>query len=380
MRAKTLLTIVLGFVFVFQPLNAQTWEASKRLTWNSGYSEYPAIAVDAINHLHVVWHDETPGNREIYYKKSTNGGATWVNSKRLTWNLGGTFAPAIAVGSGNTIHVVWSDKTPGNSEIYYKKSTNGGVTWGVTRRVTWTAGNSASPEIAVDSGGTIHIVWSDWTPGNTEIYYKRSTDGGVTWGGFKRLPWSSGNSSHPAISTDSSNNIHVVWADNTPGHYVMYYKRSTDGGVTWSGVKRLTWGFAAAALPDIAIDSSNTIHLVWSGGFEIYYKKSTNGGLTWDSAKRLTWNSGLSSNSALAVDSGNTIHVVWGDWTSGNAEIYYKKSTNGGLTWDSAKRLTWNFGDSKFPTVATDSNDSIHVVWQNDTSSKSEIYYRKGIQ
>jgi hypothetical protein len=27
------------------------------------------IAVDSLGHLHVVWNDDTPGNREIYYKK-----------------------------------------------------------------------------------------------------------------------------------------------------------------------------------------------------------------------------------------------------------------------------------------------------------------------
>ena len=44
--------------------------------------------------------------------------------------------------------------------------------WTTAKRLTWTAGRSFSPAVAVDSGGATHVVWSDDTPGNYEIYYK----------------------------------------------------------------------------------------------------------------------------------------------------------------------------------------------------------------
>ena len=70
-RKKEFLIIVLFLVLIFltQNVEAQTWQATKRLTWNSGDSWYPAIATDSSGNIHVVWHDYTPGNREIYYKK-----------------------------------------------------------------------------------------------------------------------------------------------------------------------------------------------------------------------------------------------------------------------------------------------------------------------
>ena len=33
------------------------------------------------------------------------------------------------------------------------------------------------------SGDVVHVVWYDSRDGNNEIYYKRSTDAGVSWGG-----------------------------------------------------------------------------------------------------------------------------------------------------------------------------------------------------
>jgi len=81
--------------------------------------------------------------------------------------------------------------------------------------------------------------------------------------------------------------------------------------------------------------------------------------LIWSSTKRLTWNSGYSYDPAIATDPSGNIHVVWYDSTSGNTEIYYKRSTDGGSTWQLTKRLTWNSGESRYPAIATDSGGNI---------------------
>jgi len=99
--------------------------------------------------------------------------------------------------------------------------------WGATKRLTWNSGDSYFPAIAIDSNNNLHVVWHDWTPGNWEIYYKRSTDGGLSWGATKRLTWNSGNSLYPGIAIDSNNNLHVVWCDYTPSNYEIYYKKGT---------------------------------------------------------------------------------------------------------------------------------------------------------
>ena len=173
MRKRELFIIVfsLFLLLLTQSVQSQTWQPTKRLTWNAGSSWYPAIATDSSRNIHVVWHDSTPGNWEIYYKRSTDGGSTW-STQRLTWNSGYSEYPAIATDSSGNIHVVWCDSTTGNYEIYYKRSTDGGSTW-TTKRLTWNTGDSRVPAIATDSSGNIHVVWHDYTPGNGEIYYKK---------------------------------------------------------------------------------------------------------------------------------------------------------------------------------------------------------------
>ena len=376
-----MILLVLG-LFYSTPYTLADWSAAKRITWNSGGSYGPAVAAYSNTVIHAVWYDSTPYNYEIYYKRSTDGGTTWGGAQKLTWNSGISAAPAVTVDSSGAVHVVWSDDTPGHYALYYRKSPDGGTTWSAPRRLTWSSGESGWPAMAVDSSDNIHIVWSDYTSGVSEIYYKRSTDDGLTWGPAKRLTWTSGSSGAPALAPGSANGVHVVWEDYTPGNQEIYYVRSPDGGSTWGAPQRITWTSTKSYTPAVAAGSGNAVDVVWedsmAGNAEIYYKRSTNGGANWSPAKRLTWTTGNSSNSIIGIDSSGVIHVVWYDEASGAFEIYYKKSTNSGTTWSSGQRLTWNSGISTFPAMALDSSDAVHLVWSDDTPGNTEIYYKKG--
>ena len=359
-----------------------SWAPAKRLTWTAGGSSYPAIAVDPSDNLHVVWEDDTSGNSEVYYKKSTDGGATWAGNQRLTWTAGDSQRPAIAVDSGGTLHVVWTDHTPGNPKIYYKKSSTGGDNWSGSQTLTWTGGAAGSPAIAVDSSDNLHVSWYAFTLEGIDIFYKKSTNGGAGWTPRQRLTWNSGYSQDPDLAVSSSTNIHVVWEDNVPGYSDIYYRKSGDGGASWSTVRRLTWTAGSSISAVLAVAPSGALHVFWAddtpGNDEIYAKRSTNGGANWTANQRLTWISGDSIGPAAAVGSSGNLHLFWADYISGSYDICYKKSTNGGANWSTIQRLTWNSGYSSYPAVAVDSSGGLHLVWQDVTPGNSEIYYRKG--
>ena len=127
--------------------------------------------------MHVVWYDDRDGNYEIYYKRSTDGGLSWGADTRLTNNSAFSQFSSVAV-SGSVVHVVWQDYRDGNYEIYYKRSTDGGVSWGADTRLTNNTAVSEYPSVAV-SGSVVHVVWMDDRDGNEEIYYKRDPTGNV---------------------------------------------------------------------------------------------------------------------------------------------------------------------------------------------------------
>ena len=379
-------------LFLFAQVAQANWTRVKRLTRTSSSSLSPAIAIDSINTIHVVWHDFTPGNAEIYYRKSADGSATWSPAQRLTWTSGCSCDAAIAIDSINTIHVVWQDDTPSpdRPEIYYRRSTDGGVTWTTSQNLTQNSVWSYSPDIAVDSSNNLHVVWiDDHFTANYEVCYMKSTDGGATWSAGEVLTFSDFNECHePTIFVDSFDNLHLVasqppwWIPGTDPE--ICYKKSADAGVTWTDDRLITSNSGYSVKPKIAVDSSNNPHVVWCdntpGNYEIYYQKSTDGGATWTTSKRLTRNSGWSYSPDIAVDSSDNPHVVWHDTTPGNYEIYYKKSKNRGATWTTSKRLTWTSGISQEPDIAVDSYGNLHLVWQDSRPGNLEIYYMKFIK
>jgi hypothetical protein len=276
-RLREIFVTVVVFLLLFSAVAyGITWSTNERLTKNAGSSLYPALATEGTN-IYVVWHDNTPGNYEIYFKKSDDGGVTWSTNERLTNNAGGSYSPDIAV-HGSNIYVVWYDNTPGNYEIYFKESDYGGIHWSIKKSITKNAGDSRHPAIAVD-GSNIYVVWQDDATGNYEAYFRWSDDGGVTcsWTAGEKLTNNKGDSRHPAIAVDGSN-IYVVWQDDATGNYEAYFRWSDDGGVTcsWTAGEKLTNNKGDSRHPAVAVDGSN-IYVVWyddtPGNYDIYFKK-----------------------------------------------------------------------------------------------------------
>ena len=85
--------------------------------------------------------------------------------------------------------MVWEQE---GGEIMLAASHNGGGTWGAIVNVSNTPGASTDPRVATSANGEIvHVTWQD-TPGNGDIFYARSTNGGVAFPTSNKLeqhPW-----------------------------------------------------------------------------------------------------------------------------------------------------------------------------------------------
>lgn len=347
---------------------------TRRLTNGPGNSHYPSI-VASDSAVYAVWSYDMSGNHEVYFGKSITGGSTWQIAQKLTDNKGESHNPVIAV-NGSNVFVAWQDDTPGNNEIYFKKSTDGGATWQHAKRLTNNTGDSCNPAIAV-SGTTLFVVWDNDTPRNNNIYFRKSVDDGATWQTAERLTDNTGDSSSPALAVSGAN-VNVVWSNTTWGNGEVCFRKSTDSGATWQTVQRITNNAGNSKHLTIAIDGP-IVYLSWTdytpGNGEIYFGKSSDGGATWQTAKRLTSNSGESFNSRIAI-SGASVYLVWQDPTPGNYEIYFRKSADGGSTWQAAQRLTKTAGFSGDPEIAVNSS-SVFVVWSDSLPARNSDIYLK---
>jgi Neuraminidase (sialidase) len=300
-----------------------TWSTQLNVSNDAGRSEDPAIAIDS-GTLYLVWDDDEFGNYEVLYSNSTDGGVTWSAAVNVSNTDGSSYSPTIAIDAG-TIHAAWYDDTSGNWEIFYSKSTDGGATWSPAVNVSNNLGWSDNPAIVADSGAA-YLTWHDDTSGNNEIFYSKSTDGGVTWSTPLNVSNNTGSSYSPTVVIDAGT-IRLAWADSTPGNWEIFYSESTDGGATWSTLVNVSNNAGLSFRPRIAIEGG-TIHLAWldyaPGNGDIFYSNSTDGGATWSSAVNVSNSLGDSNQNVIVISAG-AIHMAWMDNTPGNLDIFYSR-------------------------------------------------------
>ena len=307
--------------------------------------------------VYVVWQDNTPGNWDILYRR--NGGDFDASTINLSGTPTNSFRPAIAA-SDNSVHIVFEDDSSGNLDIFYRKSTDGGASYDLDINLSNNEGSSFEPSIAI-SEESVYVVWYDDTSGNYEILYRKSVDGGETFGPTENLSNDPRPSLSPSVTT-SNGNVHVVWTDGFGDE--VFYTRSTDDGDNFGPVINLSNDVGGSALPSIAV-SINNVYVVWSlyntdvGQYtDIAFRSSDDNGITFNNIINISNNVGISSDPKIST-TGNNVYVVWrdtGDYNNipENYEIFYRKSVDGGSSFESEfSNLSNNAGFSYVPSVAS---------------------------
>lgn len=376
--------IILAFVFLAMESSIYAqWEPDVQLN-NGTYHAYTSFnhqhgIVTYGDTVHAIWFDGRHGwpNAELYYRRSLDRGETWGSEMRLTDDTNWSGYPSLAV-VGEILHVAYFESVEDSSDIHYMHSLDGGDTWSPDTQLTTSAPMQDFPSVAAQDS-MVHIVFHDEKDGNWEVYYLRSTDNGITWDPEVRL----------TIDPDWSNNanvlvhdqlVHVVWSDDRASttHFDIYYKRSTDYGSTWGSDTRLTFTLDSGA-PSLAMSGSNLYIAFQSerdGNTEMFFKHSTNNGIDWLPDVQLTDNPELRQIPAIAAADSN-IHIVWQDYrTTLLPEIYYKRSTDLGQTWEADVRLTDDSLRSIWPGITT-GDSVVHVLWTDDRPGIYQIFYKR---
>jgi hypothetical protein len=357
------------------PLQAG-WTTS-RLTNDAAWSIWPKLAVSGSN-VYIVWHSMLPGQQNIWFLKSPDGGATWQRFQRITTGSKGAHWPHIAA-SGSSVYVVWDDSDEPDGTIYFRRSLDGGATWQAARRIASGApGFKSNARIAVE-GSNVHIVWYQYDEEGSQVYYRKSADGGKTWQAARRLTTEEGISNPLALTADGAS-VYVAWSHAILSlHQVICFRKSSDRGEAWGPVHRFKEQSGLSMWQTLAA-SGSSVYLVWShwntdekNNTEIYFAASSNRGAAWGPVARLTDNPKVSGLPAC-VAIGSKAYAMWADDRSGNFEIYFRTSANGGASWAGANRLTKNAGESTQPDLAL-GESALYAVWADATPGNHEIYF-----
>lgn len=112
-------------------------------------------------------------------------------------------------------------------EIYVRRSSDRGESFGPDTRLTFTSGSSARPSVAA-RGGEVALVWFELGLGQpADVLMMTSRDGGASW--RPSVPLTGAAEAVLPSVAQSDGAIHVVWVDSRSGRNEIYYRRMPTG-------------------------------------------------------------------------------------------------------------------------------------------------------
>jgi hypothetical protein len=257
---------------IFSPGVAYAKSSDRGRTWTE------PIQVD----VPLAWSDKpilaiSPDGQDVYiaFNKSDNymvsshdGGATF--SRPVKTNRGGRYhfaggayvAPAGTVTFGET---AYRQDSTGTVWVLSISSDDGGATWRTTKvDVAKQQPDCVSEEcpadfygpqaaIGGDADGDLIIVYNAAVRNRRDqrTFVRRSSDGGLTWSRRVRLSPRGANSAFPAAVGTGDGDFRVWFMDDRRGDgddgWNVWYRRSTDGGLTWSRALRISDALSGTA-------------------------------------------------------------------------------------------------------------------------------------
>lgn len=375
------------------------------------WSEYddwePAIAVDpgsdTVYQLTTRYSGPAAcgncGLPAMVFRRSADGGATWEPDQFLAETRKTQNDPMIEVATDGTIYVAWLNQyRPG---VVFQKSADTGETWSeplyfteLFRRPRW----SDRPVLAISADGQhVYIAFNA-----SDSYVVASHDYGETFSRPVQTNQDERYWFHSAGAVAPNGDVYfgtVDYSQDYLGDSFIGVIRSTDGGATWTTTNLdrsaempyCDWaagcyfGFLGPSI-GLAVDRAGTVLVAYYAGDganepqRMFVRRSADG-VNWGARRPLS-SEQLEHNAFPALAAGpqaGDFRVVWQGSFDGRTDVWntwYRRTTDGGETWDRAARLSdldsgtsyrhedgfiFPYGD--YLEIAVDSDGRNHVIW-----------------
>lgn len=279
-------------------------------------------------------------------------------------------------------------------DVFYKMYDSSSKSWTDLELVTTESTSSSElPQIAIDSSGTIHIIWRDFTDmlgagSDADIFYKQRTSSGWSAAELVSID-STSNSVYPAMKIDSNDVLHVAWEDSTDylgsgtDYDIHYLHRFTNGA--WS----ITEVISDSSTEDandvgLTVDSQNNIHFVWDDytnilgagvDKDIFYRKLNNDLTSWSSVLLISSESTFSGFSPIIdIDTDDSLYVLWTDQTDldgadSDYDVFHKSYNAKTFSWGTTEVISIESSEDSFSIKSfVDENDYLYIVYQDQTN------------
>jgi len=210
------------------------------------------------------------------------------------------------------------------------------------------SGPRASMAVSADN---IYLTWWDNKTGNNEVFFARSNDGGKSFDKEINLSNAKGGSADSQVAAQG-NNVYVTWWDNKTGDWQVFSKASNDNGKSFGDTVNLkiignspVKTLKAPPSNTISVDtvvaaSGNNEYVVWwdnsTGNWDISFAKSSDGGKTFGDSINISNSSDARSVGARMIAQGNNVYVSWIDIDKNTEQkqVLFRESNDNGQTFE----------------------------------------------
>ena len=154
---------------------AVTWAGDVNLATTDTFQ--PRILRTGASSAIAIWQR----GQTAYARRTSDGGKTWSARQTIATNIEFRIS---AASSGARVDIAYTKRYTNSAgklarRLYYRRSADGGATWGAQRALTSTTSQVADQAIAHRSNGQVSVAWTGLYTGN--IYMRTSTDHGGTF-------------------------------------------------------------------------------------------------------------------------------------------------------------------------------------------------------
>ena len=406
--------------------SSETMSNVKDVSHNLGQSINQKIATTSDGHVYLVWSDTEDFTEysQIYFSKSNNFGKTFSNPLPISSQVGNANLPVV-VATGNNVYIAWEYNSGRDSVILFKKSNDFGDTFGKILSLSNATGGARFLSLSANENN-VYTVWRGTNanaPKNFEIFFRKSIDYGDTFGNILNLSNSPGDSLNPQIMVpkDRPNYLYVSWSDciekNDDPICNIYFAKSFDKGLSFGTPALIsmitptthipfTGNQQSQFLPSsllLSVTNADThqvvhnsvnpeitssedgkyVYILWeddltsSGLSDIFLKKSSNYGESFDDTVNLSNSLGL-SRIVKSTLSGNNLYIIWADTNStiGNFNIFFKRISDNGKILGDTQKIS-NSVETSVPgdLAVSDNLRNVYLVWSDSQNNQFDIFF-----
>lgn len=294
------------------------------ITQNSGFNYEPNTFIGPNNRLWIVWCNSTGSDGEIWGSRSEPPYTNWQNSFRVTDDPNDDWEPFGLVDQNDIIWIFWQSNRLNSYDIWYKNSSDEGLTWSPDFFLMNTTSNERNPTALVDEANNIWIFYSTDVNGNSDIAYRRSVNSGQNWESEEIISLSSSVISEEVCDASIVQNetILLLVQELNSRWGTFIWELNYHDGNSWN--RRQITPFDNSGRGTLIIKDENIIQIIYERNQRFFTRESPFIGRDQDwSAELLISNESVNNqNPSSFVDENSTLYLVWSSNQDGSWQIY----------------------------------------------------------